>query len=85
MRRLLPMALLAAAVFGTDAEAAVRVYRPTEPSQVVLQLGSSAGESQLAQLRAASVETPNDVDATLRYVDALMEAGAQTASSAQAA
>ncbi len=36
MRRLLPMALLAAAVFGTDAEAAVRVYRPTEPSQVVL-------------------------------------------------
>jgi hypothetical protein len=28
------MALLAAAVFGTDAEAAVRVYRPTEPSQV---------------------------------------------------
>ena len=46
MRRLLPMALLAAAVFGTDAEAAVRVYRPTEPSQVVLQLGSSAGESQ---------------------------------------
>ena len=41
------MALLAAAVFGTDAEAAVRVYRPAEPSQVVLQLGSSAGQSQL--------------------------------------
>ncbi|HET9448987.1 MAG TPA: hypothetical protein VFO35_22140 [Steroidobacteraceae bacterium] len=78
MRRLLPMALLAAAVFGTDAEAAVRVYRPTEPSRVVLQLGSSAGESQLARLRAASVAVPNDVDATLRYVDALMEAGAQT-------
>ena len=78
MRRLFPMALLAAAVFGTDAEAAVRVYRPTEQSHVVLQLGSSAGESQLAQLRAASVATPNDVDATLRYVDALMEAGAQT-------
>lgn len=78
MRRLFPMALLAAAVFGTDAEAAVRVYRPAEPSQVVLQLGSSRGESQLAQLRAASVATPSDVDATLRYVDALIEAGAQT-------
>jgi hypothetical protein len=72
------MALLAAAVFGTDAEAAVRVYRPTEPAQVVLQLGTSAGESQLARLRAASVATPNDVDATLRYVDALMKAGAHT-------
>jgi hypothetical protein len=70
--------LLAAAVFGTDAEAAVRVYRPTEPAQVVLQLGTSAGESQLARLRAASVATPNDVDATLRYVDALMKAGAHT-------
>jgi hypothetical protein len=34
------MALLAAAVFGTDAEAAVRVYRPTEPSQVVVPLAS---------------------------------------------
>jgi Tfp pilus assembly protein PilF len=78
MRRLLPMALLAAAVFGTDAEAAVRVYRPTEPSQVVLQLGSSVGESQLAQLRAASGAAPSDVAATLRYVDALMEAGAQS-------
>jgi hypothetical protein len=49
------MALLAAAVFGTDAEAAVRVYRPTEPSQVVLQLGSAVGESQLAScVRRAS-------------------------------
>lgn len=78
MKRLFPMALLVAAVFGTDAEAAVRVYRPTEPSQVVLQLGSSAGESQLAQLRAASAAAPNDVDATIRYVDALIEAGART-------
>jgi predicted Zn-dependent protease len=78
MQRLLPVALFAAAVFGMDAEAAVRVYRPTEPSQVVLQLGSSAGESQLAQLRAASAAVPSDVEATLRYVDALMEAGAQT-------
>ncbi len=78
MQRLLPMALVAAAVFGTDAEAAVRVYRPVEPSQVVLQLGSSAGESQLARLRAASVAVPDDIEARLRYVDALIEAGAQT-------
>jgi predicted Zn-dependent protease len=72
------MALLAAAVFGTDAEAAVRVYRPDDPAQVVLQLGSSAGESQLAQLRAASLAAPNDADATLRYVDALIAAGARS-------
>lgn len=78
MRHLVPMVLLAAAVFGMDAEAAVRVYRPAEQTQVVLQLGSSAGESQLATLRASSVAAPNDVDATLRYVDALIKAGAQT-------
>jgi len=52
MRRYFPMALLAVAAFGMDAEAAVRVYRPDDPSQVVLQLGSSSGETQLAQLRA---------------------------------
>jgi hypothetical protein len=44
----------------------------------VLQLGSSAGESRLAQLRAASVAAPNDVDATIRYVDALIAAGARS-------
>jgi hypothetical protein len=76
MQRLL-LVLLAAAVFGTDAAAAVRVYRP-EPSQVVLQLGSSSGESQLAQLRAASIAAPEDLDAVLRYVDALVEAGARS-------
>ena len=78
MRRLLSLALLAAAVFGTDAEAAVRVYRPTDPSQVVLQLGSASGESQLAQLRAASLAAPDDRDASIRYVDALIEAGARS-------
>ena len=78
MRRLLSLALLAAAVFGTDAGAAVRVYRPDDPSQVVLQLGSSSGESQLAQLRAAIVAAPNDVDAKIRYVDALIAAGARS-------
>jgi len=78
MRRLLSLALLAAAVFGTDAEAAVRVYRPDDPSQVVLQLGSSSGETQLAQLRAASVAAPDDVDAKIRYVDALIAAGARS-------
>jgi len=78
MRRLLSLALLAAAVFGTDAGAAVRVYRPDDPSQVVLQLGSSSGETQLAQLRAASVAAPDDVDAKIRYVDALIAAGARS-------
>ncbi len=78
MRRLFSLALLAAAVFGMEAEAAVRVYRPDDPSQVVLQLGSSAGESQLAQLRKASVAAPNDADATIRYVDALIAAGARS-------
>lgn len=55
MRRLLPMALLAAAVFGTDAEAAVRVYRPTEPSQVVLQLGVPLASVSVACMAAVWV------------------------------
>jgi Tfp pilus assembly protein PilF len=78
MRRYFPMALLAVAAFGMDAEAAVRVYRPEDPAQVVLRLGSSTGESQLAQLRAASLAAPNDVDATIRYVDELIAAGARS-------
>ena len=78
MRRLFSMALLAAAVFGMDAEAAVRVHRPDDLSQVVLQLGSSSGESQLAQLRTASLTAPNDADAKIRYVDALIAAGARS-------
>jgi predicted Zn-dependent protease len=77
MRRLFSLALLAAAVFGTDAAAAVRVYRP-EPSQVVLRLGASSNESRLAQLRAAMVAAPDDRDASIRYVDALMETGARS-------
>jgi hypothetical protein len=78
MRRYFPMALLAVAAFGMDAEAAVRVYRPDDPAQVVLRLGSSTGESQLAKVRAASLAAPNDVDATLRYVDELIAAGARS-------
>jgi predicted Zn-dependent protease len=77
MQRLFP-ALLAAAVFGGGAEAAVRVYQPTDPAAVVLRLGSSSSESQLAQLRAASVAAPNDSETLLRYVDALVEAGARS-------
>lgn len=77
MRRLFP-ALLAAAVFSGGAEAAVRVYQPADPGAVVLRLGNSSSESQLAQLRAASVATPNDSAALLRYVDALVEAGARS-------
>ncbi len=69
MRRLFSLALLAAAVFGMDAGAAVRVYRPADPSQVVL---------QLEQLRSANVSTPNDPDALLRQVDALVDAGARS-------
>lgn len=72
------MALLAVAAFGMDAEAAVRVYRPDDPSQVVLRLGSSSGESQLAQLRAASLAAADDVDAKIRYIDALIAAGARS-------
>jgi hypothetical protein len=72
------MALLATAAFGTEAGAAVRVYRPDDQSQVVLQLGSSSAESELAQLRAASLAAPTDIDATLRYVDALIAAGARS-------
>src|SRR5215217_2942263 len=75
MRRLSAMALLAAAVFGMDAEAAVRVYRPDDPSQVVLQLGSSSGESELVGLRAASLAVADDADAKILYVDALIAAG----------
>jgi tetratricopeptide (TPR) repeat protein len=78
MRRFFLVALMAAAAFGTDAGAAVRVYRPTDPSQVVLQLGGAAGESQLTQLRAASVAAPADSDVLIRYVDALVAAGARS-------
>ncbi len=78
MRRLFPVALLAAAALGTDAGAAVRVYRPTDPSQVVLKLGSASAESRLAQLRAASAAAPDDGDVLIRYVDALVEAGARS-------
>ena len=78
MRRYFAMALLAVAAFGMDAEAAVRVYRPGDPAQVVLRLGSSTGESQLAQLRAASLAAPNDVDARIHYVDELIAAGARS-------
>jgi len=69
MRRLFSLALLAAAVFGTDAEAAVRVYRPVDPSQVVL---------QLEPLHTANTAAPNDPDALIREVDALVDAGARS-------
>lgn len=72
------MVLVATAVFGPDAEAAVRVYRPTDPSQVVLRLGNSSSELLLAQLRTASRDAPGDLDALIRYVDALIEAGARS-------
>ena len=69
MRRLFSLALLAAAVFGTDAEAAVRVYRPADPAQVIL---------KLEKLRAPSVVDGNDPGALVRQVDALVDAGARS-------
>jgi hypothetical protein len=69
MRRLFSLALLAAAVFGMEAGAAVRVYRPADPAQVVL---------QLEQLRTTNVAAANDPDAMIRQVDALIEAGARS-------
>jgi hypothetical protein len=69
MRRLFSLALLAAAVFGTDAGAAVRVYRPADPSQVVL---------RLEQLRTPTVAASKDPDALIREVDALIDAGARS-------
>jgi hypothetical protein len=69
MRRLFSLALLAAAVFGMEAGAAVRDYRPADPAQVVL---------QLEQLRTTNVAAANDPDALIRQVDALIEAGARS-------
>lgn len=67
VQRLL-LALLAAAAFGTDAGAAVRVYRP-EPSEVVL---------KVEPLPAASAAAPNDPGALIRGFDALVDAGARS-------
>lgn len=69
MRRLFSLALLAAAVFGSDAEAAVRVYRPDDPSQVVL---------KLEKVRAERTVDGNDAGAVVRQVDALVDAGARS-------
>lgn len=69
MRRLFSLALLAVAVSGTDAGAAVRAYRPTDPSHVVL---------QLERLEPTNDPTSNDPAALLRQVDALMDAGARS-------
>jgi hypothetical protein len=68
----------ATAALGMEAGAAVRVHRPTDAAQIVLQLGSSASEQQLATLRAAVRATPQDVGTLIRYVDALIEAGARS-------
>jgi hypothetical protein len=69
MRRLFSLALLAAAVFGTEAAAAVRAYRPADASQVVL---------QFEQLRSPGVPAANDRDALIRQIDALIDAGARS-------
>lgn len=71
-------AAVAVAVVGMNAEAAIHVYRPMDPSEVVLRLGSAAGERRLAQLRATSRTAPDNPKALIEYVDALIESGAQS-------
>jgi predicted Zn-dependent protease len=52
-----------------DAGAAVRAYRPADPTQVVL---------RLEQLRTPGVAAASDRQALIRQVDALVEAGARS-------
>lgn len=70
--------ILVAAVFGMDAGAAVRVYRPANPDEVVLRVGSSAEQTQLMRLWAAVRDDPADIGALVSYVDTLIQIGAQT-------
>ncbi|MGH8186604.1 MAG: hypothetical protein ACREUC_08580, partial [Steroidobacteraceae bacterium] len=64
--------MLVAAVFGMDAEAAVRVYTPANPDEVVLRVGSSSEQAQLMRLRATVRDNPADIGALASYVDALI-------------
>lgn len=70
--------LMIAAVFGMDADAAVRAYRPASPQEIVLRVGSSSDQAQLKRLRAAVRDNPADSGARVRYVDALIDVGART-------
>ncbi len=63
---------------SSRADAAVTAYRPSDPSQVVLRLGDSDGETALARLRAESLANPNDDNALTRYVQALLAMGEKT-------
>jgi Tfp pilus assembly protein PilF len=67
-----------AGFFSTIAKAAVPAFRPTDPSQIVLRLSDSNSEALLTRLRQASHEAPTDIDALLRYVNALLTVGAKT-------
>ncbi len=67
-----------AAVFGMDAEAAVRVYQPASPDEIVLRVGSSSEQTQLTRLRSMVRDNPADIGALVRYVDALIDEGART-------
>jgi tetratricopeptide (TPR) repeat protein len=71
-------AMLVAAVFGMDAEAAVRVYQPASPDEIVLRVGSSSEQTQLTRLRSMVRDNPSDIGARMSYVDALIDEGART-------
>lgn len=76
--RRVAFAASAIAGFGMEAEAAVPVYRPADPSEVVLRLDRTAGEQRLAKLQVASRNAPGDSGALTAYIDALVEAGAHS-------
>lgn len=67
------------AAIGANADAAVRIFRPDSPSQVVLKLepAASAASPGLQQMKQAAMA---DSDALLPYIEALVEAGATTGS-----
>ncbi|MBC7984096.1 MAG: hypothetical protein H7Y02_09605 [Candidatus Obscuribacterales bacterium] len=64
--------------FGMDAEAAVRVYRPADASQVILRVDTSNGSSRLATLKRASETSPTDASALESFIAALVAMGASS-------
>lgn len=78
--RLQRLLLMSIATLGTDAGAAVRIYRPESASQIVLKLDeqpASAASLQLIQLKQAAAI---DAAALPSYVEALLEASAASGS-----
>jgi Tfp pilus assembly protein PilF len=78
--RLQPLLLMSIAVLGTDAGAAVRIYRPDNASQIVLKLDeqpAGAISPQLVQMKQAAAA---NAAALPSYVEALLEASATSGS-----